>query len=63
MKTLVAIIFISGIGFAGVAPAQAMPASPLAQQAAATDTVWQVAKACTRGYILTPKGCRKKTSR
>jgi hypothetical protein len=63
MKTLVAIVFISGVGLAGVGPAQAMPVSPLGKAATATEMVWSVAKACSRGYLLTPKGCRKKTSR
>jgi len=40
-----------------------MSAAPLAAQAQADSMIVQVKKACTRGYILTPHGCRKKNSR
>jgi len=63
MKALVAVIFIAGVSLAGAAPAQAMSAAPLAEQARAETMIVQVKKACTRGYILTPHGCRKKNSR
>jgi hypothetical protein len=63
MKALIATIFIAGASFAGVGSVQAMSVAPLAEQAGAETMIVQVRKACTRGYILTPHGCRKKTSR
>lgn len=63
MKALVATIFIAGASFAGLGPVQAMSVAPLAEQAGAEAMIVQVRKACSRGYILTPHGCRKKNSR
>ena len=67
MKALTVALFIAGVGLAGtslagLAPAKAMSVAPLGQNAG-TEMVVRVAKACKRGYQLTPKGCRKIKSR
>ena len=63
MKTLVAAIFIAGVSLAGLAPAQAISPAPLGKDAKAMTMVEEVAKACRRGYQLTPRGCRRIKSR
>ena len=63
MKILVATIFIAGASVAWLAPAGAMSVAPLGQEAAKATNVVPVAKACSRGYQLTPNGCRKMKSR
>lgn len=63
MKTLIATIFVAGLSLAAQAPAQAMSAAPLAQVVTDSSDIVRVAKACKRGYQLTPNGCRKIKSR
>ena len=58
MNALIATLFIAGAILAGVASAQAIPAAPLGQEAREANVI-QVAKACKRGYQLTPRGCRR----
>ena len=64
MKTLVATIFVAGIGLTPVSSAQAftVTAAPLAGPAKEISSVVEVQTnhvgGCTRGYMLTPTGCR-----
>ncbi|MEJ0078740.1 MAG: hypothetical protein WDO17_25505 [Alphaproteobacteria bacterium] len=59
MKTLIATIFVLGASLTALSSAQAMSVAPLAEAAKDASAVVQVAKACRRGYRLTPHGCRK----
>lgn len=64
MKTLVAGIFAAGMSLTPLSSAQAITvsAAPLAEAARETSSVVEVqsnrAGGCTRGYMMTPTGCR-----
>ena len=65
MKTLVAAIFAAGMGLAPLSSAQAITvtAVPLAEAAQEISSVAEVqtnrAGGCTRGYMMTSRGCRE----
>jgi monoamine oxidase len=61
MKTITVAIFIVGAGLAGLSSAQAMPVASLDHDVKTTMAMILAAKAkaCKRGYKLTPKGCRR----
>jgi hypothetical protein len=64
MKTLVATIFAAGMSLTPLSSAQAITvtAAPLAEPAKEISSVVEVqtnrAGGCTRGYMMTPTGCR-----
>jgi hypothetical protein len=64
MKTLVATIFAAGLSLTPLSSAQAITftAAPLAEAAQQISSVVEVqanrAGGCTRGYMMTPTGCR-----
>jgi hypothetical protein len=64
MKTLVATIFAAGMSLTPLSSAQAITvtAAPLAEAAQEISSVVEVqtnrAGGCTRGYMMTPNGCR-----
>ena len=64
MKALVATIFAAGVSLTTLSSAQAITvtAAPLAEAAKETSSVVEVqtnrAGGCTRGYQMTPTGCR-----
>ena len=64
MKALVATIFAAGMSLTPLSSAQAITvtAAPLAEAAQEISSVAEVqgnrAGGCTRGYMMTPTGCR-----
>jgi hypothetical protein len=63
MKALVAIIFAAGVSLTTLSSARAITvtAAPLAEAVKETSSVVEVqtnrAGGCTRGYMMTPRGC------
>lgn len=61
MKSLVAVIFATGMGLTTFSSAQAITvtAAPLAEAAKETSSVVEIqAGGCERGTISTPRGCQ-----